>query len=54
MAQSTTLDEVKRTAWAACDTFRGVLDASEYKDFILVFLFSKQLFGFRWLAFAKR
>lgn len=41
MAQSTTLDEVKRTAWAACDTFRGVLDASEYKDFILVFLFFK-------------
>jgi type I restriction enzyme M protein len=41
MAQSTTLDEVKRTAWAACDTFRGVLDAAEYKDFILVFLFFK-------------
>jgi len=26
---------------AACDTFRGVIDASEYKDFILVFLFHK-------------
>ena len=25
----TTLDDVKRKAWAACDTFRGVLDASE-------------------------
>ena len=41
MAEKTTLDDVKRIAWAACDTFRGVIDASEYKDFILVFLFLK-------------
>lgn len=41
MAEKTTLDDVKRIAWAACDTFRGVIDASEYKDFILVFLFFK-------------
>jgi type I restriction enzyme M protein len=41
MAERTTLDDVKRIAWAACDTFRGVIDASEYKDFILVFLFFK-------------
>ncbi|MGQ0665261.1 MAG: type I restriction-modification system subunit M [Pseudomonadota bacterium] len=41
MADQTTLDDVKRIAWAACDTFRGVIDASEYKDFILVFLFLK-------------
>lgn len=41
MADRTTLDDVKRIAWAACDTFRGVIDASEYKDFILVFLFYK-------------
>jgi len=41
MADKTTLDDVKRIAWAACDTFRGVIDASEYKDFILVFLFLK-------------
>lgn len=41
MAEQTTLDDVKRIAWAACDTFRGVIDASEYKDFILVFLFQK-------------
>lgn len=41
MAEMTTLDDVKRIAWAACDTFRGVIDASEYKDFILVFLFLK-------------
>jgi type I restriction enzyme M protein len=41
MAEKTTLADVKRIAWAACDTFRGVIDASEYKDFILVFLFLK-------------
>jgi len=41
MPEKTTLDDVKRIAWAACDTFRGVIDASEYKDFILVFLFLK-------------
>lgn len=41
MADKTSLDDVKRIAWAACDTFRGVIDASEYKDFILVFLFLK-------------
>src|SRR5262245_50513545 len=41
MAEKTTLEDVKRIAWAACDTFRGVIDASEYKDFILVFLFLK-------------
>lgn len=41
MTEKTTLDDVKRIAWAACDTFRGVIDASEYKDFILVFLFLK-------------
>jgi len=41
MADKTSLDDVKRIAWAACDTFRGVIDASEYKDFILVFLFFK-------------
>ena len=41
MDEKTSLDDVKRIAWAACDTFRGVIDASEYKDFILVFLFLK-------------
>jgi type I restriction enzyme M protein len=39
----TTLDDVKRKAWAACDTFRGVLDASEYKDYVLVALFWKYI-----------
>ena len=39
----TTKDDVFRKAWAACDTFRGVIDASEYKDFILVTLFWKSI-----------
>jgi type I restriction enzyme M protein len=41
--QSTSLDDVKRIAWAACDTFRGVVDPSEYKDYVLVFLFLKYI-----------
>ena len=27
----TTQDQVNQTAWAACDTFRGVVDAGQYK-----------------------
>jgi type I restriction enzyme M protein len=41
--QSTSLDDVKRIALAACDTFRGVVDPSEYKDYVLVFLFLKYI-----------
>lgn len=33
--------EINQAAWAACDTFRGVLDPSQYKDYILVMLFFK-------------
>jgi type I restriction enzyme M protein len=33
--------EVNNTAWAACDTFRGVIDPAGYKDYILVMLFLK-------------
>ena len=38
-----TLDLVKQTAWSACDTFRGVIDAGQYKDYILVMLFVKYI-----------
>ncbi len=34
---------VNRTVWAACDTFRGVVDAGQYKDYILVMLFLKYI-----------
>jgi type I restriction enzyme M protein len=38
-----TQDEINSALWAACDTFRGVVDPSEYKNYILVFMFLKYL-----------
>ena len=35
--------EINAMLWAACDTFRGVVDPSEYKNYILAFLFLKYL-----------
>lgn len=43
MTERTTQEQVNRTAWAACDTFRGVVDAGQYKDYILVMLFLKYI-----------
>jgi type I restriction enzyme M protein len=36
-------NEINAVAWKACDTFRGVVDPSEYKNYILVFLFMKYM-----------
>ena len=36
-------DDINKAAWAACDTFRGVMDAAGYKDYILVMLFLKYI-----------
>ena len=36
-------DQINNTLWAACDTFRGAFDSSEYKNYILVFMFLKYL-----------
>ncbi|HKX27700.1 MAG TPA: type I restriction-modification system subunit M [Blastocatellia bacterium] len=35
--------EIKALAWRACDTFRGVVDPADYKNYILVLLFIKYL-----------
>ena len=39
MTDQLTQQDVNNTAWAACDTFRGVIDPAQYKDYILVMLF---------------
>jgi type I restriction enzyme M protein len=36
-------DEINGILWRACDTFRGTIDATEYKDYILVMLFVKYI-----------
>ncbi|MFN8396268.1 MAG: type I restriction-modification system subunit M [Bacteroidia bacterium] len=38
-----TQKEVNNMIWKACDTFRGVIDPSQYKDYILTMLFLKYL-----------
>ncbi len=43
MTDQLTQNQVNQTAWAACDTFRGVVDAGQYKDYILVMLFLKYI-----------
>lgn len=36
-------NEINGIVWKACDTFRGTVDPSQYKDYILVMLFLKYL-----------
>lgn len=38
---------INATVWRACDTFRGAIDPSQYKDYILVMLFLKYLSDLR-------
>ncbi|MCW8093395.1 type I restriction-modification system subunit M [Alteromonas sp. ASW11-130] len=35
--------DINNAVWAACDTFRGVISADTYKDFILTMLFLKYI-----------
>ncbi len=37
--QTINQDEINKAVWSACDTFRGTVDPSIYKDFILTMLF---------------
>lgn len=36
-------DKINKAVWEACDTFRGMVDASVYKDFVLTMLFLKYI-----------
>jgi len=38
-----TQTQINNALWSACDTFRGAFDSSEYKNYILVFMFLKYL-----------
>ena len=44
MTDQTTINAI---VWRVCDTFRGTIDASNYKDYILVMLFLKYLSDLR-------
>jgi len=46
MADYVSQDEINGIAWRACDTFRGALDPTQYKDYILVMLFIKYMSDF--------
>ena len=41
MTDTISQDEINGILWRACDTFRGTVDPSEYKDYILTMLFVK-------------
>ncbi len=36
-------NDINATVWKACDTFRGLIDPSQYKDYILTMLFIKYI-----------
>jgi type I restriction enzyme M protein len=35
--------KINKRVWEACDTFRGVVDPSIYKDYVLTMLFLKYI-----------
>lgn len=41
MSTKITQDDINKVVWKACDTFRGVIDPNQYKDYILTMLFLK-------------
>lgn len=43
MSSTVSQKEINDILWHACDTFRGTLDPTQYKDYILVMLFIKYM-----------
>lgn len=43
MSQKIEQKDINNAAWSACDTFRGVVNPEQYKDYILVMLFLKYI-----------
>ena len=41
MSKKLTQNDINRIVFSACDTFRGIIDPSQYKDYILTMLFLK-------------
>ncbi len=41
MENKITQKDINQIVWKACDTFRGIIDPSQYKDYILTMLFLK-------------
>jgi type I restriction enzyme M protein len=41
MVKKHTQKEINSIVWRACDTFRGTIDATQYKDYVLTMLFLK-------------
>lgn len=41
MSNKISQKDVNNTVWKACDTFRGIIDPAQYKDYILTMLFLK-------------
>lgn len=41
MSNKITQKDINQIVWKACDTFRGVIDPSQYKDYVLTMLFLK-------------
>lgn len=42
-------EDIRNAAWAACDTFRGAIDADQYRHYVLVMLFLKYISD-QWIA----
>jgi type I restriction enzyme M protein len=44
--QKTTQETINNIVWRACDTFRGTMNSSDYKNYVLTMLFVKYLSDF--------